>query len=140
MNIWATVFLGVIAAATLMTAVLQVVLLVAGVSLVRRISRFVDFVETEVKPIIGHIDAIARDASRAATLALAQVERADQLLSDTIQRFEQTLTTVQALIVGALREGNALMMGFRAVMAAVRGFQRRQSTRRRAEDDEALFI
>ena len=140
MNIWATVFLGVIAAATLTTAVLQVVLLIAGVSLVRRISRFVDFVEIEVKPIIGHIDAIARDASRAATLALAQVERADQLLSDTIQRFEQTLTTVQALIVGALREGNALMMGFRAVMAAVRGFQRRQSTRRRAEDDEALFI
>ncbi len=140
MNTWATVFLGVIAAATLMTAVLQVVLLIAGVSLVRRMSRFVDFVETEVKPIIGHIDAIARDASRAASLALAQVERADQLLSDTILRFEQTLSTVQSLIVGALREGNALMMGFRAVMAAVRGFQRRQSTRRRAEDDEALFI
>ena len=140
MNTWATVFLGVIAAATLMTAVLQVVLLVAGVSLVRRLGRFVDFVETEVKPIIGHIDAIARDASRAASLALAQVERADQLLSDTIQRFEQTLTTVQSLIVGALREGNALMMGFRAVMAAVRGFQRRQTSRRRAEDDEALFI
>jgi hypothetical protein len=139
-NIWATVFLGVIAAATLITAVLQVVLLVAGVSLVRRISRFVDFVETEVKPIIGHLDAIARDASRAASLALAQVERADQLLSDTILRIEQSLSTVQSLIVGALREGNALMMGFRAVMAAVRGFQRRQSTRRRAEDDEALFI
>jgi len=139
-NTWATVFLGVIAAATLITAVLQVVLLVAGVSLVRRISRFVDFVEIEVKPIIGHIDAIARDASRAASLALAQVERADQLLSDTILRFEQTLSTVQSLIVGALREGNALMMGFRAVMAAVRGFQRRQSSRRRAEDDEALFI
>ena len=38
-NTWATVFLGIIAAATLITAVLQVVLLVAGVSLVRRISR-----------------------------------------------------------------------------------------------------
>jgi hypothetical protein len=139
-NTWATVFLGVIAAATLMTAVLQVVLLVAGVSLVRRISRFVDFVETEVKPIIGHLDAIARDASRAASLALAQVERADQLLSDTILRIEQTLSTVQSLVVGALREGNALMMGFRAVMATVRGFQRRQTSRRRAEDDEALFI
>jgi hypothetical protein len=139
-NTWATVFLGVIAAATLMTAVLQVVLLVAGFSLVRRISRFVDFVETEVKPIIGHIDSIARDASRAAGLALAQVERADQLLADTIQRIEHTLSTVQSLIIGALREGNALMMGFRAVMAAVRGFQRRQTSRRRAEDDEALFI
>jgi hypothetical protein len=32
------------------------------------------------------------------------------------------------------------MMGFRAVMAAIRGFQRRQTSRRRAEDDEALFI
>jgi hypothetical protein len=139
-NTWATVFLGVIAVATLTTAVLQVVLLVAGYSLVRRISRFVDFVETEVKPILGHIDSIARDASRAASLALAQVERADELLSNTIQRIEHTLSTVQALIIEALREGNALMMGFRAVMAAVRGFQRRQSTRRRAEDDEALFI
>jgi len=137
---WATVFLGVIAVATLTTAILQVVLLVAGFNLVRRISRFVDFVEIEVKPIIGHIDSIARDASRAAGLALAQVERADQLLSDAIQRFEQTLSTIQSLVVGALREGNALMMGFRAVMAAIRGFQRRQSTRRRAEDDEALFI
>jgi uncharacterized protein YoxC len=139
-NTWATVFLGVIAVATLITAILQIVLLVAGYGLVRRISRFVDFVEVEVKPILGHVDSIARDASRAAGLALAQVERADQLLSDTIQRIEQTLSTVQSLIVGALREGNALMMGFRAVMAAVRGFQRRQSTRRRAEDDEALFI
>jgi uncharacterized protein YoxC len=139
-NTWATVFLGVIAVATLITAVLQVVLLVAGFNLVRRITRFVDFVETEVKPIIGHIDSIARDASRAAGLALAQVERADQLLSNTIQRIEHTLSTVQSLIVGALREGNALMMGVRAVMAAVRGFQRRQTSRRRAEDDEALFI
>jgi hypothetical protein len=137
---WATVFLGVIAAATLITAVLQVVLLVAGVSLVRRVSRFVDFIEVEVKPIIGHIDSIARDASRAAGLALAQVEHADQLLSNAIQQIEHTLATVQSLIIGALREGNALMMGFRAVMAAVRGFQRRQTTRRRAEDDEALFI
>jgi uncharacterized protein YoxC len=139
-NTWATVFLGVIAVATLTTAVLQVVLLVAGFSLVRRISRFVDFVETEVKPILGHIDSIARDASRAASLALAQVERADELLSNTIQRIEHTLSTVQSLIIGALREGNALMMGIRAVMAAVRGFQRRQTSRRRAEDDEALFI
>ena len=140
MNTWATVFLGVIAVATLTTAVLQVVLLVAGFSLVRRISRFVDFVETEVKPILGHIDSIARDASRAAGLALAQVERADELLSNTIQRIEHTLSTVQSLIIGALREGNALMMGIRAVMAAFRGFQRRQTSRRRAEDDEALFI
>jgi len=139
-NTWATVFLGVIAVATLTTAILQVVLIVAATNLVRRITRFVDFIEVEVKPIIAQVDAIARDASRAATLALAQVEHADELLSNAMRRVEQTLATVHSLIVGALREGNALMMGFRALLAAIRGFQRRQSTRRRAEDDEALFI
>ena len=140
MNTWATVFLGVIAVATLTTAILQVVLLVAATNLVRRITRFVDFIEIEVKPIIAQVDAIVRDASRAANLALAQVERADELLSNAMRRVEQTLATVHSLVIGALREGNALMMGFRALLAAVRGFQRRQSTRRRAEDDEALFI
>jgi uncharacterized protein YoxC len=139
-NTWATVFLGVIAVATLTTAILQVVLLVAATNLVRRITRFVDFIEVEVKPIIAQVDAIARDASRAANLALAQVERADELLSNAMRRVEQTLATVHSLVIGALREGNALMMGFRALLAAIRGFQRRQSTRRRAEDDEALFI
>jgi uncharacterized protein YoxC len=139
-NTWATVFLGIIAMATLVTAVLQIVLLIAAASLVKRVSRFVDFVEAEVKPILGSIDAIARDASRVASLAAAQVERADQLLSNAVERMEQTLSTVQSLVIGALREGNALMMGIRAVMAAVRAFQRRQTTRRRADDDEALFI
>jgi len=139
-NTWATVFLGVIAVATLTTAILQVVLLVAATNLVRRITLFVDFIEVEVKPIIAQVDAIARDASRAANLALAQVERADELLSNAMRRVDQTLATVHSLVIGALREGNALMMGFRALLAAIRGFQRRQSTRRRAEDDEALFI
>jgi len=139
-NTLATVFLGIIALATLVTAVLQIVLLVAAASLVKRVSRFVDFIESEVKPILGSIDAIARDASRVASLAAAQVERADLLLSNTVARIEHTLATVQSLVVGALREGNALMMGIRAVMAAIRAFQRRQTTRRRAEDDEALFI
>ena len=140
MSTWATVFLGVIAVATLVTAILQVVLLVAATNLVRRITLFVDFIEVEVKPIIAQVDAIARDASRAANLALAQVERADELLSNAMRRVDQTLATVHSLVIGALREGNALMMGFRALLAAIRGFQRRQSTRRRAEDDEALFI
>ena len=103
MNTWATVFLGIIALATLVTAVLQIVLLVAAASLVKRVSRFVDFIESETKPILESIDAVARDASRVASLAVAQVERADQLLSNSIARIEQTLGTVQTLVVVSLR-------------------------------------
>jgi hypothetical protein len=137
-NTWATVFLGIIAMATLVTAILQVVVLVAAAQLVKRVGRFVDIVEQDVRPIIANVGSIARDASRVASLAAAQVERADQMLSSTVHRLEDLLTHVQTLVTNTLREGNALMMAVRAVMAVIRAFQGRR--RRRGEDDDALFI
>ena len=138
MNTWATVFLGIIAMATLVTAILQVVLLVAGWQLVRRITTFVEDIERDVRPILGHLNSITRDASRVASLAVAQVERADQLLTSAVVRLEDLLGNLSTVIVKTMREGNALMMGIRAVMAAVQAFRGRR--RGRGEDDEALFI
>ena len=138
MNTWATVFLGIIAMATLVTAILQVVVLVAAAQLVKRVGRFVDIIEQDVRPIISSVGSIARDASRVASLAAAQVERADQMLSSTVHRLEDLLVHVQTLVSSTLRDGNALMMAVRAVMAAIRAFQGRR--RGRSEDDEALFI
>lgn len=138
MSTWATVFLGIIAMATLVTAILQVVLLVAAAQLVRRVGRFIDIIEEDVRPIIANVSSIARDASRVASLAAAQVERADQALSNTVHRVEELLAHVQGLVANTLRDGNTLMMGIRAVMAAIRAFQGRR--RRRGEDDDALFI
>lgn len=138
MSTWATVFLGIIAMATLVTAILQVVLLVAAAQLVRRVGRFIDIIEEDVRPIIASVSSIARDASRVASLAAAQVERADQALSSTVHRVEELLAHVQSLVATTLRDGNTLMIGIRAVMAAIRAFQGRR--RRRSEDDEALFI
>jgi len=137
-NTWATVFLGIIAMATLVTAILQVVLLVAGWQLVRRITTFVEDIERDVRPILGHLNSITRDASRVASLAVAQVERADQLLTSAVVRLEDLLGNLSTVIVKTMREGNALMMGIRAVMAAVQAFRGRR--RGRGEDDEALFI
>ena len=74
MSTWATVFLGIIAMATLVTAILQVVLLVAAAQLVRRVGKFVDLIEEDVRPIITSVSSIARDASRVASLAAAQVD------------------------------------------------------------------
>ena len=138
MSTWATVFLGIIAMATLVTAILQVVLLMAGWQLVRRITTFVEDMEREVRPILGHVNSIARDASRVASLAAAQVERADQLLNSAVVRIEDLLASLSETVIKTMREGNALMMGIRAVMAAVQAFRARK--RGRGEDDEALFI
>jgi hypothetical protein len=137
-NTWATVFLGIIAMATLVTAMLQVLLLFAGWQLVRRITTMVETFERDVRPILGHVNDIARDASRIAGLAAAQVERADQVLNNAVIRIEDLLGTLSSMVVNALKEGNALMMGIRAVLAAIEAFRGRR--RRRSEDDEALFI
>ena len=138
MSTWATVFLGIIAMATLVTAMLQVLLLIAGWQLVRRITKFVEDIERDVRPILGHVNDITRDASRIASLAAAQVERADQVLNSAVVRIEELLSNLSGVVASTLREGNALVMGIRAVMAAVEAIRGRR--RRRSEDDEALFI
>ena len=139
MSTWATIFLGVIAVTTLLTAITQIVLLLAAARLVRRVTTLVDDLDREIRPIITRIASIAHDASRVASMAAAQVERADQVLSDAAAKVEQTLASVQALILNTLREGNVLVAGIKAVMSAIRAFQGRQG-RRQPEDDESLFI
>ena len=84
MSDWAELFLGVIAAATLVTAITHVGVLVAAGLLARRIRRLTDKIDRELTPFFEHVNAIGRDASRAASLAAAQVERADRLFADVV--------------------------------------------------------
>ena len=141
MIVWRDVFLGVIAAATLLIAVGQIAIMVAAGRMARRLEQVVEQFERDVKPLFGHLNAIGRDASRAATLAAAQVERADRLFSEIAARVDYTLNALQASIGGPVREGRALMSAFRAAMQAIRELRRDGRTRQgRGEDDDALFI
>ena len=135
------IFLGVIAVSTLLVAIVQVgVVVAAGVAL-RRLGRLVDTVEQEIKPIFGHVNTIARDASRAAALATAQVERADKLFSDVAVRVDEALNAVQASIGAPAREGRALLSAFRAAFQAIRELrQSGRSRQARGEEEDALFI
>ena len=141
MIVWRDVFLGVIAVATLLIAVGQIAIMVAAGRMARRLEQAVEQFERDVKPLFGHLNAIGRDASRAAALAAAQVERADRLFSDIAYRVDYTLNTVQASIRGPVREGRALMSAFRAAMQAIRELRRNSHARQgRGEDEDALFI
>jgi hypothetical protein len=139
-NVWAQVFLGVIAVATLAMAVVQVGVIVVAVLLARRVDRLADQVEHELKPVFAHLDTIGREASKAAGLATAQVERVDRLFQDLSERIEQTVSAIQSSLVGPAREGKALMAALRAAMAAVREARRRARARQRVDDEDALFI
>jgi hypothetical protein len=137
---WSQVFLGTIAVATLAMAVAQVGVLIAAALLARRVARLLDQVERELKPAFGHANAIAKDASRAVALATAQVERADQLLGSLAQQVETTLVNVQASLGVPAREGRAILSALRAALHAVREARRNTRTRRRGDDEDALFI
>jgi hypothetical protein len=135
------VFLGVIAVATLVIAIVQVGVIVAAALLARRVSRLVEQVEQDIKPLFGHLNAIGRDASRAAALATVQVERADKLFADLAVRVEQTLNGVQTSLGAPVREGRALLSAFRAGMQAIRELRHNARARQsRSEDEDALFI
>ena len=139
MNDWAVVFLGVIAAATLITAIAQVGFIVATGRLARRLERAADDMQREVRPLVEHLDAIGRDARRASSLAAAQFERVDRLSADLADRLDRTLNSLQTAAAGGVREGAAMLAAFRAAMAIVREF-RASRARAGAEDDDALFI
>ena len=137
----AELFLGIIALATLATAIVQISVLVAAGLLARRVFRFVDHIDQELKPIFEHVQSIARDASRAASLAASQVERVDRAVSDLTARLDQTLNAVQSFVSGPLggKNGAAWLTGFRAVFNVIRSL-RAGRRGRRAEDEDALFI
>ena len=139
MTDWAELFLGVIAAATLVTAIAQVGVLVAAGLLARRIERLTNKIDRELTPFFEHVNAIGRDASRAASLAAAQVERADRLFADLVQRVERLMNTVQVAVGGTAREGAAILAGFRAALTVIREM-RGGRARARAEDEDGLFI
>ncbi len=139
MSTWGNVFLGVIAVATLSTAVVQVALLFAATRLVRRLERLTDSFEQEVRPLMGHLDRLGAEAVRTSSLALAQVERVDALFGDVAARAEQTMDTVQGALSIPIREGHALMAGLRAILGAVKD-SRQPRSRGRGDDEDALFI
>ena len=134
----ADVFLGVIAVATLAIAVVLVGAVVAATRLVRRVGRILDQLEVDLKPLFDHLNAIGRDASRAAALASAQVERVDRVLNELALRLDQTLRSVQAILNGPVREGQAVVTALAAALRAMRGGARSRHTR--GDDEDALFI
>lgn len=140
MSTWSEVFLGIIAAATLATAIAQIGIFVAAGLLARRLDRLSREIHGELRPVFGHLDAIGRDASRATALAVAQVERIDGICTDLVQRIEAAAGAFQAGLGAPVREGRAMVSGLRAAFEAIRELRGNPRQRRGRDDEDALFI
>ena len=102
-------------------------------------------IERDVKPLIKNLTAMTAEASRAVTLATAQVERADRLFGDLALSAERTLAVASQFVGGPARNGVALLSAARAAYSAFRDLRdasrRRQAYRSAGPDDEeSLFI
>ena len=87
----AEVLLGVIAVAVAVMAIVQVGAIIAGLRVARRVEKIATDLETGVKPLLANLTTISAEASRAANLAAAQVERFDKTFADLTTRVDQTL-------------------------------------------------
>lgn len=134
-------FLGIIAAAVAVMAVIQVWALITAARVARRVERLTGQIEREIKPLFHHLHALTADAARATSIAAAQVERADRMFDNMARRVDQTLTTLQNRVIGPARDGAALLAGLRAALASLR--DARAGSRKRpaaVEEEDALFI
>ena len=140
MSGWSEVFLGVIALATVVMAVIQVGVIVGLRHTARRAEDLMSTVQQDVRPLIARATAVAEEASRTTALATAQAQKLDRLVTDLARRVDETAALVQHAIVTPAREGMALVAGLRAGLAAIRGFRERRERHRQAEEEDTLFI
>jgi hypothetical protein len=137
---WSEVFLGIIAVATLLMAVVQVGVIIGLLRTARQAQQLLVTVQQEIRPLVSKVTAVAEEASRTATLATAQAQKVDRLVTDLARRIDDTAVVVQQAIVMPAREGMAIAAGLRAGLAAIRGFRERRDRHRQAEEEESLFI
>jgi hypothetical protein len=134
------VFLGIIAVAVLVMAIIQVAAIIFAMSAARRIGEVADRLEQDLRPVMSNLQAITAEAARATTLAAAQMERADRMFTDLSRRAEQMMAAVPSLL-GPAGKGLAFLNGIKAALAAIQ--ELRRSSRRGAahpDEEDALFI
>jgi len=141
---WAVIWLGVIAVSIALMAIIQIGLIVVSLRVARQLSAAADDIRKEITPLVEKVHRIADDAARATSLASIQIERIDQILSNTTARVDEGLSILRNAVGGPLRQGYAVAL---AVRAAVSAFSRRSnrdthrpSSAATREEEDALFV
>ena len=104
-------FLGVIAAAVVVMAAIQVAVVVFAARAARRLDRLADRFERDIQPVVASLQAVAADAARATALAAAQIERASVWLD-----------------------------GLKSILSTIRDLKSTPGNASGSGEDEALFI
>jgi hypothetical protein len=137
-NEWQVIWLGTMALALVVMAIVQIAVLVGAMRIGRDLLQTSQELRRELKPLIEKANKVSDDARKAADMAVVQMERLDRMLASTAVRVDETITIVQSAIVEPVRQGAAIFAAFRAIASGLRGLGDRAGHHR--EDEDALFV
>jgi len=139
-NDWSQVFLGVIAFATAVMAIIQVGVIVVLARVAAQVRDVVAVIQQDVRPLIARATAVADEAHKTAALATAQAQKIDVLVTDLTRRVDETSAIIQQAIITPAREGMAIFAAVKAGLAALKGIRDLRGRAGAMEDEDALFI
>jgi hypothetical protein len=141
-NDWNQLFLGVIAVATALMAIVQIGAIVVLARVAVQVQGILTTVQKDIGPLLARANAIADDASRTAALATAQAQKIDKMVTDLSRRVDETSAIIQQAIITPAREGMAVFAALKAGFGVLKGLGLRDLRGRQGgvDDDDALFI
>jgi hypothetical protein len=137
---WSQAFLGIIAVATAVMAVMQIGAVVVLARVALQVRDIVGTLQKDVRPLIARANALAEEATKTATIATAQAEKIDRLVTDLSRRVDETSAVVQQAIITPAREGMAIIAALKAGLGALKGFKDLRGRPGGVDDEDALFI
>jgi hypothetical protein len=141
-NDWNQLFLGVIAVATALMAIVQIGAIVVLARVAGQVQEIIATIKSDIRPLIARANAIAEEASKTATLATAQAQKIDRLVTDLTHRVDETSAIIQQAIITPAREGMAIIAALKAGFGVLKGLGMRDMRGRHGgvDDEDALFI
>lgn len=140
MNDSSQTYLGIIAAATALMALVQIGAIVVLARVALQVRDIIATLQQDIRPLLARATAVADEAHKTATLATAQAQKIDRLVTDLTERVDETSLIIQQAIITPAREGLALIAGLKAAFSVLRGLRDLRPRAGGVDDEDALFI
>ena len=120
--------LAVMAAVSVLEALLLIGLGIGGFMVYRRVMQLVNDLETrQIAPLRDKVDSILLDVKTVTARVSEQTERVDHAISGTIHRVDETADRVKGSVRDKVNQAVGVARGIRAVIASLMGTESGQS-------------
>ena len=129
------VLLGIMAAVSVLEALLLIGIGIAGVVVYRRVMLMVNELETrQIAPLREKVDAILVDVKGITARINQQTERVDHAINGTMDRVDMTAERVKSSVNERVNQAIGVVRGLRAVLMSILGSERGPGASAKAAD------